>query len=72
MLDALRDREGPTHRKEEERHDEGPEVPLRSPPELEPVTGAAGGESHPDEEERLVAGVGQRVHGLRQGRRGAG
>src|SRR5262249_52744570 len=59
VVDPVEDREGAADAEEEERDDEGPEVALARSPEGEALVGGARREAHADEEEGLVARVGE-------------
>ena len=71
VLDAVVDRERAADREEHQRDDERPEVLLARAAEGKAIVGGARREAHADEEEALVAGVGDAVHGLGERRRRA-
>ena len=64
LLDSLVQGEESTHGKENESDDEGPEVSLSSVTELELAIGPLFGALRAENEQCLVAGVGQRVAGF--------
>ena len=70
VVDAVEDGEGAADAEEQQRDDERPEVALARPAEGEALVRGLDRQVHADEEERLVARVGERVHGLgERGRR---
>ncbi len=64
LLDPLVDREQAAHREQHEGDDERPEVPLAAVAERVRRVGRLGRPLAAEQQERLVAGVGQRVAGL--------
>src|ERR1700693_5570408 len=64
VVDTLEDGECAADTEEEERDHEGPEVPLARSPEGMALVGRPRRQVHTNEEQRLVAGVGERMYGL--------
>ena len=71
LLDALEDGEGAAQAEQHQRHDEGPEVALAAVPEGVGLVGLPPGPVAAEQEQALVAGVGDRVDRLGQHRRRA-
>ena len=71
LLDALEDGERPAEAEQHQRHDEGPEVPLAAVAERVRLVGLPPGPVAAEQEQALVAGVGDRVDRLGQHRRRA-
>jgi hypothetical protein len=71
-VDALVDREHGADSEQDERDDECVEVAFRAIPELVLFGLFSLGAAAPDQEQRLVPGVGDRVNGLGQQRSGSG
>ena len=72
LVQAVVDREGGPDGEQHDRHHEPVEVALAPEPERMLLRAGPLGPAAPDDQQHLVAGVGDRVHGLGQQRRGPG